>query len=61
MDSSNSEKLRNEFNNDWRIQKADIMDQIGHFYLNEELVDVFFVFHRNNLTTVLLNYLINLR
>ena len=51
MDSSNSELLRNQFKRDWRIQKTELVDQIGHFYYNEELADVFFVFNRNNSTT----------
>lgn len=56
MDSSDSERLRSQFNADWRIQKTDLVDQIGHFYNNEELADVFFVFHRNESTTVFTFY-----
>ena len=52
MDSSNSENLRHQFNSDWRTQKTELVDQIGQFYHNEELADAFFIFHRNNSTTV---------
>lgn len=57
MNSSNSEKLRNQFYNDWRTQKTDPMAQIGHLYHSEELADVFFVFHRDNSITVLTLFL----
>ena len=52
MDSSGSENIREKFNSDWRIKITDLADQIGHFYLDEELADVFFVFRRDNTTQV---------
>ena len=59
MDSSNSlSEIRKQFNTDWRTKIADLADQIGHFYLDEELADVFVVFRRDNTAQVLFSSLI---
>ena len=52
MDSSDSDKLRNQLNSDWRTQKTELVDQIVQLYQNEELTDVLFVFNRNDSITV---------
>ena len=52
MDSSDSETLHNQFNNDWRTHKTEFVDQIVKLYHNEELSDVLFVFNRNDSITV---------
>ena len=53
MDSSESEKLRNQFITDWRTQITDLsIKSIGHMYLNDELTDVLFIFRRNDSITV---------
>ena len=52
MNSFDLENIRNQFNFDWRAQITDLVDQIGQFYLSEELADILFVFHRNDSTTV---------
>ena len=57
MDSSDSEKLRNQFNSDWRAQKTELVDQIGQLFLTDELTDVSFVFNRNNSITVWILFL----
>ena len=46
------ENLRNKFNNDWRTQEAELVDQIRHLYHEDELTDVLFVFNRNETITV---------
>ena len=52
MNSSDSEKLRNHFNNDWRTQETSLVDQLRHLYHNGEETDVLFVFNRNDSITV---------
>ena len=57
MDSSDLEKLRNQFNSDWRAQKTELVDQIGQLFLTDELTDVSFVFNRNESITVRILFL----
>ena len=57
MDSSDSEKLRNQFNSDWRAQKTELVDQIGQLFLTDELTDVSFVFNHNESITVRILFL----
>ena len=57
MNSSDLEKLRNQFNSDWRTQKTELVDQIGQLFLTDELTDVLFVFNRNNSITVRILFL----
>ena len=52
MNSSDSEKLRNHFNNDWRTQETSLVDQLRHLYHNGEETNVLFVFNRNDSITV---------
>ena len=52
IDTSDSDRLRNQCNSDWRTQKTELVDQIVQLYQNEELTDVLFVFNRKDLTTV---------
>ena len=52
MDLSDSDRLRSQFNSDWRTQKTELVDQIVQLYRNEELTDVLFVFNRNDSLTV---------
>ena len=52
MYSSDSDRLRNQFNSNWRTQKTELVDRIVHLYQNEELTDVLFVFNRNDSITV---------
>ena len=52
MNPSDLENLRNQFNNDWRTQEAELVDQIKHLYHDDELTDVLFVFKRNESITV---------
>ena len=59
MDSSDLEKLRNQFNSDWRTQKTELVDQIGQLFLTDELTDVLFIFNRNNSITVWILLLLN--
>ena len=47
----------NQFKLPWRTQITDLVDQIEHLYLKWEVIDVFFVFHQNNLTMVLILFL----
>ena len=49
---SDSDRLRNHFNSDWRTQKTELVDQIGQLFLTDELTDVLFVFKRNESITV---------
>ena len=52
MNSSDSEKLRNHFNNDWRTQETSLVDQLRHLYHNGEETNVVYVFNRNDSITV---------
>ena len=52
MDSSDSKKLRNHFNNDWRTQETSLVDQLRHLYHNGEETNVVYVFNRNDSITV---------
>ena len=53
--SSNSvEEDRQNSNIDWRAEKQIFNEQMNHFYMNEEMADVEFVFNRQNKITVCL-------
>ena len=51
--SSNAvEANRQNFNIDWRSKKPIFDEQMGYFYMKEEMADVEFVFNRQNKITV---------
>ena len=51
--SSNAvEANRQNFNIDWRSKKPIFDEQMGYFYMKEEMADVEFVFDRQNKITV---------
>ena len=53
--SSNTvEENRQKLNIDWRAEKPIFDEQMSHFYMNEEMADVEFVFNRQNTITVCL-------
>ena len=52
--SNNIEAIRQNFNIDWRAEKASYDNQMEHFYMNEEFSDVNFVFNRQETITVFL-------
>ena len=46
------EANRQNFNIDWRSKKPIFDEQMGYFYMKEEMADVEFVFNRQNKITV---------
>ena len=50
--SSTVEANRQNFNNDWRTEKPNFVEQMAHFCMKEEMADVEFVFNRENGLTV---------
>lgn len=52
MSSSSVEEERQNCNIDWRAQKSSFGEQVAHFYMNEDMSDVEFVFDRQDKITV---------